>query len=448
MDIRQSKLPATLIWGYAAAAIGYNLLFGVVNNFLMYFYTDILLISAAAGGTIMLVARLWDGINDPIMGSIVDRSNPKFGKYRSFILWGAIPLGLFAVLTFTAPDLSTNGKVIYGGAMYILFGMAYTISNIPYMAMQATITYNQNERTKLISIKSMVAGLAIIGGAAAFKPLVDLFPSEKQGFTIAISILVVIALISIMTAFKATKEYAYYSSGNEKEKIKFREKIRVITKNKPAVIIMSMIFVISVMQAIMMSTPMYYATYNLGKPELIGVFMALNGIMIPAMILTPVLQKKIGKVPLFVTGLSITGISSLIIYFIPYNQIGIILALNGLKAFGFGFSMVLIWAMVADCVDYGAYKTGIYSSAIVFSSTTFLQKAGMAIGGWLLGMILTIIKYVPNQEQTPEALQGILLLVSIVPAAFQLIAIIIMKFYPLNESKMEEVLRALKEGEE
>jgi len=444
-DIRISKLPASIVWGYASGAIGYNLLLGVINNFLMYYFTDVLLITAAAGGTIMLIARLWDGINDPIMGNIVDQNNTRMGKYRPFLLWGAIPLGIFSILTFTAPDLSTSGKVLYGGAMYILFGMAYTFCNIPYMAMQATISFNLTERTRLISIKSMVAMFALIAGLGVFKPIVDLFPSEKSGFSLAISIMVIIAIISILISFRATKKYATFERSDHEKKEKFKDKIKVITQNKPALIIMTMLFVSSIMQTIIISSAIYYATYNLERPDLVSILMMLSIFMVPAMLLVPSLQKRMGKIPLFILGLGITGLASLAIFFIPYNQIGLILFFAALKAFGLGFTSVLIWALVADCVDFGALITGFRSSGIVFSSTTFLQKAGMAVGGWMLGMVLTIAGYIPNQTQSPEALKGILLLVSVIPTVLQIISIIIMKFYPLNEAKMDEVQKKLTE---
>lgn len=437
---RKGKVPMSAIMGYGAAALAYNFVYTLVTNFLNIYFTNIMGISLAAVGTIMVVARIWDGVNDPMMGTLVDRTNTKEGRYRPYLKWGIIPLGLMTVLLFTNPDISMELKTIYAGGAYILWGMAYTFANIPYMSMQSTLSFDSNERTKIITLKNIFVMVGIFAAMIGVPALaVGDSDFSQSGFTKVAVIGAVLVAICMWISYKATARFKYIESDSHKSKITFKQRVDAIVKNKPLIIMALSLLILSVFMSLM-GAQNYYAMNVLNRPDLIMQFTMAGALpMMLAMVAMPVAM-KFEKRTLMGLGMLIFVIGSVAFYFVPASNTGVLSLMLALRSFGTGFAMIVVWSMIADCVDYAALKTGKQQGGIVFSTSTFMQKAAGGIGGGLLNFLLIAFNFNPKiHEQTAEAANGVKMILSLLPAAGAALIIVLMFFYPLTKSKMREI---------
>jgi sugar (glycoside-pentoside-hexuronide) transporter len=440
----KTSIPFKDMVGYSFGAFGYMLMFMTTTTYLMYFYTDVMGISAAAAGTIFLIARMIDAVYGPVIGTIADVTNSKHGKYRPFILWSIIPFALTGVLMFTVPDFLGNGMVliIYAGLTYILFDLAYSSGNVPYLSMAASMTYDPDERTHLLSTKSVVNKISSIAATSLTLPLVHLFSSEKSGFFYTSIIYSIIAAIGIFIAFRTTKPYANIGGvvKNQEKKIKGKQLFNAIVKNTQLLSIVISFLITSITSAIMGPAGIYYMTYNIGKPELISWYMLIGTIsLLVAVPVVTLLAKRVEKKTFLLAGYLLSTLGSLFLYFIPYESISMIFALRFLIGVGQGFVGILIFSMIADCVDFGEWKTKTRVQGLTFAISVFFQKTGMALGGWLLGILLTFIGYVPNKVQTGFSLDGILALNSWMPAIIFAMGILVMLPYKLSKKRVIEI---------
>lgn len=439
-----NKMPLKNILGYGAAAIGYNFVYMMQSTFLNVFYTNVLGISLAAVGIIMLVARIWDGVNDPIMGSIVDKTNTKDGKYRPYIKWGIIPLALTSVLLYTAPNLSMSLKVLYAGITYIGFGMAYTFANIPYMSMQSTLSFDSNERTKIITIKNVFTLVGIIAASAIIpKIAITAEGASQSGFLTAGIIGAVIVALTMLITFASTKNYKYIED-KKHEKITFKQRKDAVVNNPALILSAFTLLALSLVMALAGSAN-YYFIDILKRGDLVMAFTMIGSLsMVVSMIFMPIAM-KFEKKNVMGTGLLFYMIISILMYYLPEDKINLLIAFNVIRGIGMGFGMVLIWSMIADSVDYAALKTGQQQGGIVFSTSTFVQKAAGGIGAFLINILLAAVGFVPKAaSQTAAATSGVKLLFTVVPGlVFGLVAIIILIKYPLSKKVMLDIQKQL-----
>lgn len=442
------KLPMNHIVGYGFGALGYMILFMTISTYLMYFLTDVAGVSASAAGTIFLIARLVDAVTDPLMGTIADKTKTRHGRYRPYILWGILPLVITGVFCFVAPDLSPAMLTFYSATTYILFNLAYTFGNIPYISIQASISYDPDERSKIISIKQVFAAIATLIASTFTLPIVNLFANEEQGFLYTMIIYGVVVAGLLFIAFKSTKNYKDREFGKGKVNqsgFTTKEQLIGISKNTPLLFVIAMFTIFSILQGLNIPIGTYYMTYNVERPDLIAVFMLIStGSSIVAMLFVPLLSKFLEKKTLLVVSLLIAAIGSVVLYFIPYSNIAMIFIFRFIIGAGQGLLAPLIFSMIADCIDFGEWKTKIRSQGLTYASATFFQKVGMGLGGWVLGITLAYIGYVPNQTQTPFAEEGILWLLTIIPAIFILLGLLAILPYKLDKKRIKVIQGELK----
>lgn len=434
-----NKVPLSAALGYGTAALAYNFVYTLVTNYVNIFFTNVLGISLAAAGVIMLLARLWDGVNDPIMGTIVDKTNTKDGKYRPYMKWGMLPLSVMTILIFLAPDLSIQLKTIYAGVTYILWGMAYTFANIPYMSMQSTLSFDSNERTKIITIKTIFVLVGALIAMIAVPALAFTKDGiQADGFVKAAIIGAVLVIVCMYITFKATVRFKYVDDKNV-EKTTIKDRVDAVVKNPPLIILAIVLFLVSVLTAII-GAQNYFVVNVLGQPELVMAF-TLAGFapMILAMALMP-LAMKLEKRVLMGGGMVIYVLGSIGFYLVPNSNINGLLLMSAVRGLGIGFAMILIWSMIADSVDFAALKTGKQQGGIVFSTSTFMQKAAGGIGAALMNFLLIAVGF--NKDlatQTAEAADGVKMILSFGPAILAAAVVVLMFFYPLSKAKMKEI---------
>ena len=436
--------------GYSLGDMASNLYFQTFVIFLPIFYTDVFGISAAAMGTMMLVTRIWDAVNDPVMGMIADRTNSRWGKFRPYIIGFAIPMAFVGVLAFTVPDLGASGKLVYAYATYMLLMVLYTAINVPYAALMGVITPNSMERAEVSSYRFVAAfaGQFIVGAAALM--LVDYFGggNEAKGWQYTMGAFGFLSVALLFSTFFMTRERVMPV---KEKRNKIRDDLKDLVKNKPWVLIgLATIFQLTfiVMRG---SSTTYYFRYFVEDQQLqifgtvinltytvftssfvtIGTLATLIGA-----VLTGVFTKHLDKKKIYSGFLMSSALFSCFFFFLQPENVLLMYTLNVLVSFFFGSVSVLQWAIYTDAADFGEWKFGRRATALVMAASLFALKLGLTFGGTLVGWLLEFHNFVPLVSQTEEAITGIRLLMSIYPAIFGLIGGLIMLYYPLKDSDM------------
>lgn len=448
-NVNTSKVGFIEKLSYGFSGVGINIFWGMPMMYLVIYFTDVFGISAAAVGTLLLVARIWDAVNDPMMGTVVDRTQTKWGKCRPYMIFGSIALAVSFVMLFSGPiSLGSTGKLVYAYVAYILFGMIYTVVDIPSNALISSITEDSKERTNLVTLRRTLANFGMVMGIGLVPPLVNLFGRGNQvkGYSMTAIILGSIAGLLIMLSGITAKERVV---SRKQEKFSVKSMINILKANTPLLVIASVFMVNQIATSIKSAAMAYYFSYNLGKPELIafGSIISLVSVIVGTMII-PVVLKKISKKNAIKYGLLVVAISSLALVFISYQNITMIMIMFSINGLASAFGLALPFVLVVDTVEYGEWKTGIRSQGLVFSTMTFATKLATAIGGALLGYILTFTGYIPKGVQPELALKGILVCIAVLPMIVAIIGVILMRFYKLDEELYSKIIADLKERKE
>ena len=443
--MNEVKLKAKEIWGYGVGALGQNIIFATVAGFLLLFYTDYAGISAAAVGTLFLVARIWDAIDDPLQGYICDRTRTKWGRFRPWIFMATILGSVISVSLFVMPNLSPTGKIIYIYITYILYGIIYSFYDIPYWSLIPTMTEDSQERTRITLPPRLMALFGGMIGGVATLPLVKVLGggNDNRGFLIVAIIFSIIYVITGLIGFFSTKERV---SPPKKEHEKFVDSVFVIVKNVPLLLLFVATVGTTVAGAFRGAMAVYYFKYVVGNDVMVSMFvLSFIPLTLVAMLLTPVIAKKMGKKNTLIFAMAFMTITYGISYFIPGSMATLYILINVLAGFGNGVFVIVATSMFADTVEYAEWKIGKRSESIIFAMVTFVAKLSNSVGGAVVAFGLAAIGYVPNIEQSAKTLSGINQLMSIWPALIGLLSIIAILFYTLTEKKYSEIMVELQE---
>jgi GPH family glycoside/pentoside/hexuronide:cation symporter len=451
--------------GFSLGDSAANFIFQTIMLLQLSFYTDSFGISAAAAGWLFLVARLWGAVFDPVMGVIADRTETRWGKFRPWILWTALPFGIIGFLAFTTPHFGQAGKLVYAYITYILLLSVYSANNIPYAALSGVITGDMVERTSLSSVRFIFVTLATIAIQGFALPMVNHFGegNSAKGYQITMGIFCALAVVFFIVTFISTKERI---KPDPKQKTSLKQDISDLLKNRPWVIMFLVFVLMFIFLAIRNSILLYFFKYYLDKPSMMafleGMDKGLFGLLgkvgmigqnadiagntfsiinilsqimaIFGIFLSKPLAARYGKRDVFKAALIISVVIAALFIFIAPESILLILIFQLLFNFCWGVSMPLPWAMMADVADFSEWKNNRRATAIVFAGIIIGLKVGLAIGGALAGSLLSMYGYVANAVQTPHAVLGIRLTTSIYPAIFMGIGIAVLFFYQINKS--------------
>jgi len=418
--------------GYSLGDTASHFVWDMVGFWLLFFYTDVYGISAVAAGTIMLIARFWDMAIDPVIGVISDRTNTRWGKFRPYILFGAIPYAVLAVLTFTTPDFGGTGKIIYAGATYILLMTAYAAINLPYSALGAVMTDDTYERAGLNTYRFIAGftGQFIVTGLAL--TLAEFFGGgdKARGFQYTVFLFAGLSLIFFFITFKMTRERVH----PPKEQVNsLKEDVWNLFKNK-AWIILALVGIISfIMFAMQNAAIAYYFKYYLGRENNVQLFNVIGTVaLIVALPLSKPLAKRFGNKNVFIGSSIISGLFFMLIYLPGVTDLTTIYVFNIIAKMAYAPAVPLLWTMIADSADYGEWTTGRRATGLYFSAAVFAQKAGWGIGAAIAGWILAASSFVPNVVQNDSAITGIKLLVSVIPGVLYMSCALFMVFYKID----------------
>ncbi|MFT4928570.1 MAG: GPH family glycoside/pentoside/hexuronide:cation symporter [Phenylobacterium sp.] len=420
-----------------------NIIFQTVMLFLTFFYTDIFGLSPAVVGTLFLVVRVFDAVTDPLMGALTDRTNTRWGKFRPYLLWLAVPFGLISVLAFTTPDLSDQGKTIYAYVTYTLLMVAYTAINIPYSALGGVLTADPKERVSVQSYRfvfGMLGGLLV---AALTIPLVEYFGQgdKAKGYQLTMMAMSVLGVILFLLCFAGTKERV---SPPKSQQSSFGNDLKSLWQNDQwRILCIASLFLLTGM--VLRSTlAIYYVKYFLLREDLITTFVTLGmvGNILGCAFAQP-LAKRVNKIKAYIGLQLIAAAICVMSFFVTSDQVTLAMIMYFLWGFFLQMATPLLWAKMADTVDYGHWKTGIRITGMVYSAIVFFIKLGLALGGAMAGWLLAYYGYQADVAQSADTQQGILLSFTLLPAIGSVLVAIVMRWYTLDNAKIEQINREL-----
>lgn len=418
--------------GYGLGDTAANFIFQTIVVFQLAFYTDTFGISAAAAGTLFLLVRISDAFTDPLMGVIADRTRTRWGKFRPWVLWSAVPFGVMGFLTFTTPDLGPTGKLVYAYVTYTVLMMVYTANNLPYSALSGVMTGDIGERTSLSTYRFVFAMLAAFMIQGLALPMVEFFGqgNDARGYQMTMGIFSVLAVIFFVITFLTTKERIQPDPDQQSS---IRQDFADLTRNGPWVAMFFLTLFVFITLALRGGVMLYYFRYYVVREDLFSIFNVTGlAATIVGILLSKPLSLRYGKRDVFIVGLVLTAAFTALFVFLPPTAIVLMFATEMLRQLAYGLTIPLLWAMMADVADYSEWKNRRRATGFVFSGIVFALKAGLGFGGAIGGYVLSLYGYVPNVQQTAEALRGIVLSASIYPAITFLISAACLFFYKIN----------------
>lgn len=434
---------------YGLGDFANNFSWAFVASFLMYFWTDVLGVSAAFGGTIMLVSRFWDAVNDPIVGTLADRTRTKWGSYRPWLLWSAIPMAIINVLAFTAFPIATQaGRNAYALITFFVLVFIFTCVNIPYSAMSAAASLNTNERSKMASFRLIgsYAGSLIVANFTL--KLVDKLGSgdAAHGYMMTAVLYSVIMVVFLLVCFAGTKELCIPAT---KEKIPLKESFKALKGNTPVFILCVGFLAYGFYSYGRSAVAMYYFTYNAGNKALFATYSLVNvgGALLGSIIMPKIAHRFKNKASVPIAGFfTMTAIMVIIGAFIdPTTAKGItvLFVLQGIASICQGMSVSSLYSMIPDTTEYTQAKHGMRASGFISSTTSFAMKLGMGIGTASVGWLLGAFGYVAGAQQSASALMCIRVIFTFAPAVFSAAAAIALLFYKLDKATYEKMVSDL-----
>ena len=418
--------------GYGLGDMAANFIFQTMIALQLSFYADTFGLTAAAAGTLFLVVGLGAAVFNPVMGVIADRTNTRWGKFRPWLLWTAVPFGIIGVLTFTTPNLSPGGKILYAYITYVLLRLIYVVNNVPYAALTCVITGDPDERTSLASYRQIFANIAAFVVQALAIPMCDYFGrgNRAKGYQMTMGLFSVLCVVFFFTAFATTQERI---QPDPRQETSLRQDLTDLVKNRSwiALFLVTGLYFIAI--AIRGSVMLPYFKYCSGNETLFSWF---NGFGLTALLfgvaISNTLSIRFGKRNLFILSMALTAIFNVVLILIPPTATAIIFTSEVLRQFAFGWSCPLLWAMIADVADYSEWKTGRRATATVTAAVVFALWVGLALGGAIAAWLFSFYGYAPNVLQTPHALMGIRMTASLYAGLAFALTLVCLFFYPIT----------------
>lgn len=435
MTTTSSRLSVTGKIGYGFGDFASNLFWQMFSIFIAKYYTDVFLLSAATMGTMMFVTRLGDAFIDPMMGAIADRTNTRWGHFRPYLLWMALPMAATAVLAFTVPDLTGTAKVIYAYATLSLMLIAYSAINIPYSGLLGVLTPSSEERTSVCSYRFVMALLPVFIIVNTALPMANYFGGSEdspKGWQATMMIYASIATVFYFLTFLMTRERV---KPEPREKGSFRHDLRDLRRNRPWLVLSAVSVAALTFSNIRNTVAIYYfqdvvphGNSYFGLVMTSGAVAFIIGVMA-----TSPLAKRFGKRNFYMVSMSVAAVLTASFYFVPPSNIALVWIVQTLISLSAAPTAPLIWAMYADTADFSEWKNGRRATGLVFSAASFAQKFGWAVGGAGTGYLLSYFGYLPDIPQTMRTVHGITLMASLIPALSAVLAVIALWFYEIDE---------------
>lgn len=446
--------------GYGFGDMASSMFWKLFGAYLMIFYTDVFGLPAAVVGTMFLITRIWDSAFDPIVGVVADRTHSRWGKFRPYLLWLAVPFGIIGILTFVTPDWNPTGKLIYAYVTYSLMMMIYSAINVPYASLLGVMSPNPKERNTLSTYRMTFAYIGSFIALLLFMPLVNFFSGnskeladQQTGWTMAVVVIAILCIVLFFGCFAWTKERVKPIKEIQNP---LKEDLKDLFKNKPWWILLGAGVAALVFNSIRDGATVYYFKYFVVEEDyatvsffgmsfvLSGLYLALGqAANIIGVIAAAPVSNRIGKRNTYMWAMIIATVLSVIFYWFDKEDLIWMFVFQALISVCAGSIFPLLWSMYADCADYSELKTGNRATGLIFSSSSMSQKFGWAIGTAVTGWLLGFFGFQANAVQSEEAISGIKMFLSFLPAIGTILSVVFISMYPLTENKMKDITTEL-----
>lgn len=442
--------------GYGFGDMASSMFWKLFGSYLMIFYTDVFGMPAAVVGTMFLITRIWDSAFDPIIGIIADRTQSRWGKFRPYLLYLAIPFAVIGVLTFTTPDFGDGGKVIYAYFTCSLMMMVYSAINVPYASLLGVMSPEPKDRNMLSTYRMTFAYIGSFIALLLFMPMVNRFSmghDEQHGWMMSVIVIAVLCVLLFYGCFAWTTERV---KPIKEQQNSLKSDLQDLLHNRPWWILLGAGVAALVFNSIRDGATVYYFKYYVVEEEyasisLFGISFVLSGLYlavgqaanIVGVVLAAPLSNRIGKKKTYMWAMSIATVLSVIFYWFDKEQLMLMFIFQVLISICAGSIFPLLWSMYADCADYSELKTGNRATGLIFSSSSMSQKFGWAIGSAVTGWLLAFYGFEANAVQGEEAIHGIRMFLSWLPAMGTVLSVIFISLYPLSEKEMRKITNQL-----
>lgn len=454
--------------GYGLGDMSSSMFWKLFGAYLMIFYTDVFGISAAVVGTMFAVTRVWDSFFDPVVGAVADRTSSRWGRFRPYLLFLAVPFGVIGILTFLTPPFGQTGKIVYAFITYALMMMVYSAINVPYASLLGVMSPDPTDRNTLATYRMTFAYLGSFLALLLFMPLVNAFgggnsggpmlgwlTAPQAGWLMAVGVIAVVCVLLFLGCFALTKERV---RPVRQGKTSLKTDLRDLLHNRPWWILLGAGVASLVFNSIRDGATVYYFKYYVdetavGSISFLGLPFVLSGLYLAVgqaanilgVILAAPVSNRIGKRRTFMAAMAVASVLSVAFFWLGKDQLVPIFILQALISVCAGSIFPLLWSMYADCADYSELQTDNRATGLIFSSSSMSQKFGWAFGTAITGWMLAQFGFQANAVQSAETLQGIRMFLSLLPAAGAFLSLVFIYFYPLSEQKMRQITHELEE---
>ena len=454
--------------GYGLGDMSSSMFWKLFGAYLMIFYTDVFGISAAVVGTMFAVTRVWDSFFDPVVGAVADRTSSRWGRFRPYLLFLAVPFGVIGILTFLTPPFGQIGKIVYAFITYALMMMVYSAINVPYASLLGVMSPDPADRNTLATYRMTFAYLGSFLALLLFMPLVNAFgggnsggpmlgwlTAPQAGWLMAVGVIAVVCVLLFLGCFALTKERV---RPVRQGKTSLKTDLRDLLHNRPWWILLGAGVASLVFNSIRDGATVYYFKYYVdetavGSISFLGLPFVLSGLYLAVgqaanilgVILAAPVSNRIGKRRTFMAAMAVASVLSVAFFWLGKDQLVPVFILQAFISVCAGSIFPLLWSMYADCADYSELQTGNRATGLIFSSSSMSQKFGWAFGTAITGWMLAQFGFQANAVQSAETLQGIRMFLSLLPAAGAFLSLVFIYFYPLSEQKMRQITHELEE---
>lgn len=436
------KVPVQEKIAYTGGLLGQNMLYNFMTMYIMFFFTDLLGIPAQSVTIIVVIASLWDAVNDPIMGMIADHTSTKWGKFKPYMMIGPILIGITTVLCYTNFGGSKIGTIAVGTLYYVLWGMSYTVCDIPIWAISSVVTSDSDQKNKMVTLGKIggTVGTVIISVGSIM--LLNAMGGERtlSAYTKSAILIAVVGCTLMIIAGLTLKERIRPA----KEVVPFKQNIHTITDNKPLLVLMISLLLINMVNNLRQASQVYFTLYVWGSASYVtqvGISLVIG--MLLGMILSPKLIQIFDKKKIFITSCIFGGISSALPFIIDRSSITLGLIFLGISFAFTGITTIVSTSMLMDSIDYSEWKLGFRGEGIVFSINTFLNKLSATLSKGIIGVSMISMHYIKNMEMNSTVQTGFSIIMYIIPAVCFFLTIIPLIFYRMENDKLIEIREEL-----
>ncbi len=446
--------------GYGFGDAASSMFWKLFGMYLLFFYTDVFGMEAAAVGTMFLITRVWDSLFDPVVGVIADRTETRWGKFRPYLLFLAIPFAVIGVFTFFTPAFPSADKVIYAYITYSLMMIVYSGINVPYASLLGVMSPDPKDRNVLSTYRMAFAYIGSFVTLLLFMPMVNYFSGnskviedQQHGWFMAVIVIAIACAVLFLLCFAFTKERV---KPIRQKQAPLKDDLKDLLRNRPWWILLGAGVSALIFNSIRDGATIYYFKYYVeedlfGTVNILNIPFVLSGLYLAlgqaanllGVILAAPVSNRIGKRYTYMGAMAIAMVLSIVFYGLGSHGLALIFSLQVLISICAGSIFPLLWSMYADCADYSEYKTGNRATGLIFSSSSMSQKLGWAIGTAMTGWLLAYFGFEANQMQNAETISGIKMFMSIFPAVGAALSVIFIYFYPLTEKGLKAITTEL-----